>query len=107
MVLSHVQVLRFSPSLLYSGGEWTSVVLTQKILKTKFKKKREREMFTALSTLLSSPFSISVCLFLSLHVSLASSPYLLLSLSRSQDMQMTRGLARQSDSAVPRSARER
>lgn len=76
VVLSHVQVLRFSPSRLFCGGEWTSVVLTQRIEKLNVKKK-ERGMFTALSTLLSSPFhipfSISVCVFLSLHVSLAFS----------------------------------
>lgn len=120
VVLSHVQVLRFSPSRLFCGGEWTSVVLTQRIEKLNVKKKkRERDVYCTVYPSFvpfSHPFfhfcvcvSVSPCLpgffffFFYLPLPICFS----LSLSRSQDMQMTRGLARQSDSTVPRSARER
>lgn len=73
MVLSHVQVLRFSPSRLFCGGEWTSVVLTQRIEKLNVKKKeRERDVYCTVYpsfVLFSHPFfhfcvcvSVSPCL---------------------------------------------
>lgn len=111
----------FPPSPLYDGSEWTSMVPKTKCQKDVYCTVYPSLILPAIPfSLCTIPFSfLCVCVFLSLHVSPAflvfSSSFFFSifhslsasSFSRSQDMQMTRGLARQSDSTVPRPARER
>lgn len=111
----------FPPSPLYDGSEWTSMAPKTKCQKDVYCTVYPSLILPAIPfSLCTIPFSfLCVCVFLSLHVSPAflvfSSSFFFSifhslsasSFSRSQDMQMTRGLARQSDSTVPRPARER
>lgn len=111
----------FPPSPLYDGSEWTSMAPKTKCQKDVYCTVYPSLILPAIPfSLCTIPFSfMCVCVFLSLHVSPAflvfSSSFFFSifhslsasSFSRSQDMQMTRGLARQSDSTVPRPARER
>lgn len=99
-----------------NGGEWVSVLLGQRSYKMYFLAQFFARVYPAFIPF-ALPFShFSVCVSISpcppsfslfLPTFLSSSLYLLHSLPRSRDMQMTRGLARQSDSTVPRSARQR
>lgn len=111
----------FPPSPLYDGSERTSMAPKTKCQKDVYCTVYPSLILPAIPfSLCTIPFSfLCVCVFLSLHVSPAflvfSSSFFFSifhslsasSFSRSQDMQMTRGLARQSDSTVPRPARER
>lgn len=111
----------FPPSPLNDGSEWTSMAPKTKCQNDVYCTLYPSFILPAIPfSLCAFPFSflcvyipVSPCLpgfprfffffvFFSIFHSLSASSF-----SRSQDMQMTRGLARQSDSTVPRPARER
>lgn len=111
----------FPPSPLYDGSERTSMVPKTKCQKDVYCTVYPSLILPAIPfSLCTIPFFISVCVYSCPSMSPRLSLFFLLlfffsifhslsasSFSRSQDMQMTRGLARQSDSTVPRPARER